>query len=87
MLGRLEELLAGTPSPTEADVNNAFWQACHGGQRRAAERLLATGGDINASPDYANKQTALDLAISPDTRRGLLAVWLREQGATSADGD
>jgi ankyrin repeat protein len=87
MLGRLEELLAATPPPTEEEVNNAFWQACHGGQRRAAERLLAAGADINASPDYANNQTALDQATSPDTRRGLLASWLREHGASSAQGD
>jgi ankyrin repeat protein len=87
MLGRLEELLAAAPSPTEDAVNNAFWQACHGGQLRAAERLLAAGADINASPAYANNQTALDQAVSPDTRRGQLATWLREHGATSADED
>jgi uncharacterized protein len=87
MLDRLEELLATTPPPSEGNVNNAFWQACHGGQRRAAERLLAAGADINTSPAYANKQTALDQAVRPDTRRELLASWLREHGATSARGD
>jgi uncharacterized protein len=87
MLRRLEELLAVTPRPSEEDVNNAFWQACHGGQRRAAERLLAAGADINASPDYAGSKTALDQAVKPDTRRDLLAGWLREQGATSAGAD
>jgi hypothetical protein len=86
MLGRLEELLAATPPPGEKELDNAFWQACHGGQRRAAERLLAAGADVNASPDYASNQTALDQAVGPDTRRGLLASWLREHGATSADG-
>ena len=39
---------------------------------------------IDASPGYANKQTALDQAISPDTRRGLLASWVRERGAMFA---
>src|SRR5207244_13043214 len=34
MLGRTEGLLHGA-SPEE--INNAFWQACAGGQRRAAE--------------------------------------------------
>jgi uncharacterized protein len=80
MLARLEELLSATPPPTREDVDNAFWQACHGGQRRAAERLLAAGADIDASPGYANGQTALDAALGPDTRRGQLADWLREQG-------
>ena len=83
MLGRLEELLAATRPPGEEDLNNAFWQACHGGQRRAAERLLAAGADINASPRYAGNQTPLDQAVGPDTRRGLLASWLRERGAIS----
>jgi ankyrin repeat protein len=86
MLIRLEELLAATPPPRAEDLNNAFWQACHGGQRRAAERLLAAGADINASPSYAANKTPLDQATSPDTRRELLAGWLRDNGATSQVG-
>jgi uncharacterized protein len=84
MLARVEELLAATPSPTEEDLNGAFWQACHGGQRRAAERLLAAGADIDASPGYANGRMPLDAALAPDTRRDLLASWLRERGAEPA---
>lgn len=87
MLGRLEELLAANPPPNEEDVDNAFWQACHGGQRRAAERLLAAGADIDASPRFAGNKTGLDQVVAPDTRRDLLAVWLRDHGATSAGGD
>jgi hypothetical protein len=87
MLSRLDELLAATPQPTAEDVNEASWQACHGGQRRAAERLFAAGADINASPGYASNQRALDQAVNPDTRRDLLAGWLRELGARSADGE
>lgn len=83
MLDRLEELLAATPPPTEEGLNSAFWQACHAGERRAAERLLAARADINASPGYANGQTALAAAVEPDTRRDLLAGWLREHGAQS----
>jgi uncharacterized protein len=85
MLVRLDELLAAV-QPTAEELNGAFWQACHGGQRRAAERLLAEGADINTSPDYASKQTALDQALKPDTRRDLLAAWLRDNGATPAQG-
>lgn len=80
MLPRLDELLSATPAPSADEVNAAFWQACHGGRRRAAERLLAAGADINAIPDYAGDQTALDVATSPDTQRDLLASWLRERG-------
>lgn len=84
MLVRLETLLASAP-PTAEDLNGAFWQACHGGQRRAAELLLAKGADIDASPDYAGNHTALDQTLKPDTRRDLLAAWLREQGGKTAE--
>ena len=86
MLTRLDELLAASPAPSQEQVDAAFWQACHGGQRRAAERLLAAGADLDASPGYANGQTALDAALHPDTRRDLLAGWLRERRATSGEG-
>jgi uncharacterized protein len=85
MLIRLEELLAATPPPTDEDLNEAFWQACHGGQRRAAERLLAAGADLDATPDYANNQTTLETAAGPDTRRELLVRWLGERRAGSTD--
>lgn len=85
MLDRLEELLAAA-SPGREDLNGAFWQACHGGQRRAAERLLAAGADVNASPDYASNHTALDQVLTPDTRRDLLAGWLRQHGGESREG-
>jgi uncharacterized protein len=78
-LARLEDLLAADPAPATEEIDNAFWQACHGGQRRAAELLLARGADVNWVPDYA-EGTGLDVAAAPDTRRGLLVTWLREQG-------
>lgn len=85
LLTRLDELLAATPPPNADDLNAAFWQACHGGQRRAAERLLAAGADINATPDYANGQSALDVATAPDTRREQLGTWLQEHGVGATD--
>jgi ankyrin repeat protein len=85
MLDRLDEILASIPAPTDEDINEAFWQACHGGQRRAAERLLAAGADVNISPGYASGHTPLDQVLKPDTRRDLLATWLREHGATSSN--
>jgi ankyrin repeat protein len=83
LLTRLEELLGADPDATE--INNAFWQACHGGQRRAADILLHHGADANATVDYAHG-TALDAATGPDTRHDLLATWLREHGAKHSDG-
>ncbi len=87
MLPRLDELLRASPAPGEDDLNEAFWQACHGGQRRAADRLLAAGADIDAIPAYANGQTALDIAVHADTRREQLATWLRERGVAPGGGD
>ena len=37
--------------------------------RRAAERCLFAGVDIDAWPDYAKRQTGLDRAVPPGTRR------------------
>ena len=73
MLTRTRELLDRDPAPAPAEINDAFWQACHGGQRRVAELLLARGADINWIPDYAER-TPLDVADGLDTRRGLVDV-------------
>ncbi len=78
VLARVEELCADGPGAGE--INDAFWQACHGGQRRVAEYLLGRGADINAHPDYAD-QTPLEIAQAPGTREENLIGWLREQGA------
>lgn len=78
---RVEEFLAGDPAPSRADIDEAFFQACHGGQRRMAEYLLAQGADINASPGYAHDQTAVQVAGDTDTRRQVLVDWLTGHGA------
>jgi uncharacterized protein len=80
MLSRLDELLAA--DPTTEDLNEAFWQACHGGQRRAAERLLTAGANPDGVPDYAHGQPAVEAAAAPETRRDLLVTWLRERTST-----
>jgi ankyrin repeat protein len=83
MLTRMEELVDGSPPPRQQEIDNAFWQACHGGQRRAAEYLLARGADRNWVPDYA-RGTPLDVAGGIDTRRQNLVGWLTDQGARTA---
>ncbi len=84
MLGRLETLLGGDPPPE--DVSQAFWHACNGGQRRAAEYLLSRGADLNWEPDYAHG-TPLDSASGPSTRQENVISWLREMGARSANSE
>lgn len=83
LTARLQELLAATPSPSGEEIDEAFWQACHGGQRRAAEYLLARGADLNRSPGYA-AQTPLEIAGTLDTRRENVVAWLRDLGAETA---
>jgi uncharacterized protein len=83
LTGRAEELLGSDPPPTQEELDHAFWQACHGGQRRMAEFLLARGADINAIPDHTS-HTPLDIAPGPDTRREAVVSWLRDHGARSA---
>jgi uncharacterized protein len=80
---RVEELLAATPAPSADDINEAFWQACHGGQRRTAERLLASGADLGATPGYSD-QTPAEAAAEPGTQRENLITWLNDQGLNQA---
>jgi uncharacterized protein len=81
MVERMEELLGERGEPAEA-MSQAFWHACAGGQRRAAEYLLARGADLDWVPDYA-EGTPLDAASSLGTRQENVLSWLRERGATS----
>jgi len=85
MLPRVAEFVASDPGPSGKELNEAFWQACHGGQRRVAEYLLARGAGVNTVPGYASR-TPLDVAAGPDTRRQILTGWLRERGAAPAPG-
>jgi uncharacterized protein len=78
LMTQVEELLAASPAPSPDDITEAFWQACHGGQRRTAERLLASGADPHATPAYSD-QTAAQIAADPGTQRENLITWLRER--------
>lgn len=84
LLARAEELVAADPPPTAEQISDAFWQACHGGQRRMAEYLFSLGADVNFHPDH-NTATPLDIAPGPDTRRDAVVTWLRERGARSQE--
>lgn len=85
ILDRLEELL-DTAKPKPDEISQAFWHACAGGQRRAAERLLAAGAELNWEPAYAHG-TPLDAASGLGPRQENVIGWLKERGANSADPD
>jgi ankyrin repeat protein len=77
MLARVEQLLGAA---TKSQVDDAFWQACHGGQLRAAALLLARGASLDHVP-WHSKDTPLAAARKAGARRDLLATWLAERGA------
>jgi uncharacterized protein len=81
LMDRVEELFADRP-PSPEDVTSAFWGACHGGQRAAAEYLLDRGADLNwvgwddLTPlDAARRSGAADVV-----------AWLQDRGARSGAG-
>jgi hypothetical protein len=75
---RVEELLATDPAPSADEITEAFWQACHGGQRRTAERLLASGADLTGTPGYSDQAPA-EVAAELGTQRENLVTWLQER--------
>ena len=81
MLDRLDDLLG--PEIDREQVSQGFWHACVAGQRRAAERMLRAGADLNWEPDYA-QGTALDAANGLWTRQSNVIEWLQSIGARSA---
>lgn len=84
MMESVKELMSAESPPSQEEIDHALWQACHGGQRRTAEFLLACGADVNAVPDHTTS-TPLDAAPGPDTRREAIITWLRENGAKTAE--
>jgi ankyrin repeat protein len=79
LMSRVEEYFASEP-PTPEEVTGAFWCACHGGQRAAADFLLSRGADLNWIG--WDKLTPLDAASRSGAKE--LVEWLRSQGAKSA---
>jgi GNAT superfamily N-acetyltransferase len=87
LIDRVSAYLEASPPLSSDAVTEAFWGACHGGQRAAAELLLDRGGDINwighgdMTPlDIARASAAEGLASAAD-----LVPWLVRQGAKSAN--
>ncbi len=83
---RIEALFAASPPPASDAVTEAFWQACHGDQRAAAEYLADRGADLNwigydnLTPlDNARRSGAEELATWLQTRGGKSAAELGEQ--------
>ena len=76
LMDRVESFFAGASPPSPAEITKAFWLACHGGQREAAEYLLARGAD----PEWIGYDNLT--AIQAAERSGATHVvdWLRSKG-------
>jgi uncharacterized protein len=81
LMDRVEDCFAVGSRPSREEISRAFWGACHGGQRGAAEYLLDRGAELNWIPPW-EELTPLDAARRSDA--GELVEWLRARGAKSA---
>jgi ankyrin repeat protein len=81
LLDRLTDLLAGCD---QAAVDQAFWHACAGGQRRAAMLLRDRGADPAFTPEYG-RGSVLDVARNHGTQRSNVIEWLEKLGVRSVD--
>jgi len=75
------ELLFAESTPSQADIDHAFWGACHGGQHKCAEYLLDCGAEVNWIPSWEDL-TPLDAASR--SKAVALVRWLRDRGGLSA---
>jgi ankyrin repeat protein len=80
LLDRVEEYFARDTPPAPDEITNAFWCACHGGQRGPAEYLLGRGAELNWI-GY-DKLTPIDAARRSGAQD--VAEWLSGQGARPA---
>jgi ankyrin repeat protein len=80
LMDRVDEYFKAVPPPTPAEITNAFWCACHGDQRAAAEYLLDRGADLN----WVGYDTLSPLDAANRSSATALVEWLRDRGAKSA---
>jgi hypothetical protein len=84
-LGLLERVRAACDAPTPPtrdELTNAFWCACHGGQRSTAEYLLDRGADR----DWVGHDGLTPLDAARRSEAVELAAWLVARGARTAAG-
>ena len=81
-LGLMDRIVEGVDGrePTPDEVTQAFWLACHGGQRQAAEYLLGRGADIN----WVGYDALTPIDAARRSGADALVEWLLGRGARSA---
>lgn len=76
LVDRVEGYFAEGPVE-EREVTNAFWAACDGGQKEAAEYLAARGADVN----WVGHDGLRPEDVARRSGNGELVRWLEERGA------
>jgi ankyrin repeat protein len=80
LLDRVRDLCSTAPPPTRDQITNAFWNACRGGQRPAAEYLLEHGADLN----WIGHDGKTPYDVAQESGDADLIEWLRARGAKGA---
>ncbi len=75
LLERVEACCANSQTPKA--ITNAFWCACHGGQRNTAEYLLGQGANLN----WIGHDDLTPLEAAERSEAHDLAAWLINRGA------
>lgn len=73
--------ICASDSPSPAEITNALWHACRGGQQATAADLLERGGDLYWVGH--DRKTPLDVARESGNEE--LTAWLRSRDAKRAD--
>ncbi len=73
MMDRVREF----SEPTPDELNNAFWCACHGGQRATAEYLLERGANLN----WVGYDGLTPIEAAQRSHAEGVVAWLRGLGA------
>lgn len=81
LIDRVEAYFSDGRRPPPEDVTEAFWCACHGGQRATAADLLDHEAELNWVG--FDDLTPLDAAVRSELVE--LAEWLRSVGGKSAE--
>jgi len=77
LMDRVEDRFTTDPPPTADEITQAFWLACHGGQRTTAEYLLQRGADIN----WIGYDNLTPLGAAERSGATELVGWLKLRGA------
>ncbi|HYP07617.1 MAG TPA: ankyrin repeat domain-containing protein [Bryobacteraceae bacterium] len=74
LMDRVESFFAlDAAPPPDSEITKAFWCACHGGQQRAAEYLLARG----ANPKWIGYDHLTPLGAAQRAGADALVAWLQ----------